>query len=88
MTIDQITDAYEAELQKWNFFSDGQRCYVDKNNHIVVCLRNYSWYITKEPITDVMTAIKAIFEIDWIAEYDDCEKDVTFIDTSVYWKEY
>ncbi len=88
MTIDQITDAYADELEKWDFFSDGQRCYVDENSHIVVCLRNYNWYITKEPITDIMTCIKALFEIDWIAEYEDGEEDTIFIDTSKYWNKF
>lgn len=85
MTIKEIIDAYADELENWNFFSDSQRCYLDKNNHIVVCLRNYNWYITKEPITDIMTCIKAIFEIDWIAEYEDGEDDDILIDNSKYW---
>lgn len=69
MTIDQVVDAYDEELENWNFFSDSQRAYVDENSHIVVCLRDYQWYITKEPITNEMDAIKALFEIDWCAEY-------------------
>lgn len=88
MTIDQIVDAYAEELEKWDIFSDGQRAYVDENSRIVVCLRNYSWYITKHPITDPIMAIRAIFEIDWIAEYDDLEENKIYIDTSEYWQKY
>ena len=89
MTIKQITDAYADELENWDFFSDGQRCYIDENNHIVVCLRNYNWYITKEPITDNMTCIKALFEIDWIAEYDEDEEGNNhFINYSKYWNKF
>lgn len=69
MTIDQVVDAYDEELTNWNFFSDSQRAYVDEDSHIVVCLRDYHWYITKEPITNELDAIKALFEIDWVAEY-------------------
>ena len=87
MTINQITDAYGEELENWNFFSDSQRCYVDENNHIVVCLRNYNWYITKEPINKEIDAIKALFEIDWIAEYEDLENNL-YVGTSKYWKKY
>ena len=47
MTIDQVVDLYEEELENWDFFSDRQRAYVTENDHIVVCLRNYNWYITK-----------------------------------------
>lgn len=88
MTIDQITDAYAEELENWNFFSDSQRCYVNEKSHIVVCLRNYNWYITKEPIKDIITCIKALFEIDWIAEYEDEENDNIFINNSIYWNKY
>ena len=55
MTIDQIVDAYADELENWDFFSDGQRAYVDENGHIVVCLRNYNWYITKNSIKTDLT---------------------------------
>ena len=83
MTIDQVVDAYAEELTNWNLFSDPQRAYVDEDNHIVVCLRYYNWYITKEPITNELDGIKALFEIDWIAEYDDEEPmDISF---SKYW---
>ena len=87
MTIDQVVDLYQEELENWQFFSDSQHAYVDENNHIVVCLRNYKWYITKQPINDIKDALKAIFEIDWIAEYDD-EGTCKFIDSSIYWKEF
>ena len=69
------------------FFSDRQRAYVDENCHIVVCLRNYNWYITKHEIKDIKEALKALFEIDWIAEYDDCEES-NFIDYSKFWIKY
>lgn len=87
MSIDQIVDAYADELKNWDFFSDGQRAYVDENNHIVVCLRNYNWYITKEPVIDSLSAIKALFEIDWISSFDDLEED-HFINYSKYWNKY
>ena len=70
ITVDQIVGAYADELDEWNFFSDSQKAYVDEG-YIVVCLRNYNWYITKYPILSINEAIKALFEIDWIAEYDD-----------------
>lgn len=86
MTVDQIVAAYADELKNWDFFSDGQRAYVDENNHIVVCLRNYNWYITKNPIKTELEAIRALFEIDWIAEY---EEDGDFwIHHSQYWVKY
>lgn len=87
-TLDQIVDLYAEELENWNFFSDSQRAYVDENKHIVVCLRDYSWYITKEPIVDFKTCLKAIFEIDWIAEYDNEDDVYGFINTSKYWDKY
>lgn len=89
MTIDQIVDAYADELKNWDFFSDGQRAYVDENGHIVVCLRNYNWYITKEIIKTELDAIKALFEIDWIAEYDENEESGEFwIHHSDWWIKY
>lgn len=69
MTIDQIVDAYAEELQNWDFFSDTQRAYVNEDSRIIVCLRDYNWYITKAPITNELDAIKALFEIDWAAEF-------------------
>ena len=88
MKLTDIIEAYANELQNWDFFSDPQTISL-KNEHIVVCLRNYNWYITKEKIKDVMTAIKALFEIDWIASMDDDEEDcIKFIDSSTYWKKY
>ena len=87
MTIDQVVDAYEEELDNWNFFSDRQRAYVDEDSHIVVCLRNYNWYITKNRIIFIKDAIRALFEIDWIAEYDDCE-EYHFINNSRFWRKF
>lgn len=87
MTIDQVVDEYAEELANWNLFSDSQRAYVDENSHIVVCLRNYNWYITKYPVMSTKDAIRALFEIDWIAEYDDCEED-HFIDYSKFWRKF
>ena len=84
LTINQIVDMYQEELDRWDFFSDPQRAYVDETKHIVVCLRNYNWYITKYPIRNAEEAIKAIFEIDWIAEYDDSELS-DFISYSNIW---
>lgn len=88
MSIEKIINAYAEELENWNFFSDSQKCYIVENNHIVVCLRNYNWYITKEPITDIMSCIKALFEIDWIAEYDESEDSEIFINDSKYWNKF
>lgn len=85
ITVDQIANAYQEELEKWDFFSDGQRCYIDDQDHIMVCLRNYNWYTTKEPIKDALTAIKAIFEIDWVAEYEE-EDGFDWVDGSKYWR--
>lgn len=85
MKISDIIEAYANELQNWDFFSDSQRIYM-KDEHIVVCLRNYDWYITKEKVKDTMTAIKALFEIDWIASME--EDDVSWIDSSTYWNKY
>lgn len=88
MTVDQIVNAYKDEIQNWDFFSDRQKAYVDENRHIVVCLRNYNLYITKNPIKTELEAIKALFEIDWIAEYDDEEDDGIWIYNSKYWEKY
>ena len=84
MTVEEIVEAYANELSNWDFFSDHQVARME-NGHIQVCLRNYNWYITKDPIIDPMIAIKALFEIDWIAEYADLEDDV-FIESSKYWE--
>ena len=86
MTVEDVVKAYADELENWEFFSDHQVCRLE-NGHIIVCLRNYNWYITKEPIKDCLTAIKALFEIDWIAEYDDDGEDFKHIDYSKYWRE-
>lgn len=93
MTIYQVVNEYAEELSNWDFFSDRQTAYVDENRHIVVCLRNYNWYITKNPIMTNEDAIKALFEIDWIAEYDDCAEcddyeKYHFIDNSKFWKNF
>ena len=85
MTIKDIVEAYADELCQWDFFSDSQRAYVNDKGCIVVCLRNYQWYITKEPIKLNLTAIKALFEIDWIAEYDG-DTLPAFIHYSKYWE--
>ena len=47
----------------------------------------YNWYITKDPIKSNFTAVKALFEIDWIAEYDDEDNSSIYIKDSTYWKE-
>ncbi|MBO7732318.1 MAG: hypothetical protein J6S67_07190 [Methanobrevibacter sp.] len=86
ITIKDIVQSYEKELGEWDFFSDSQRAYLTQDNHIIVCLRNYNNYITKNEIKNELECIQALFEIDWIAEYDD-EGDIRFIDTSKYWKE-
>lgn len=86
MKIEDVVELYDNELDNWNFFSDSQKAGITEDGHIRVCLRNYNWYETKEPIKDVKTALKAIFEIDWIAEYDDDGDH--FIDYSEYWKKY
>lgn len=90
MTVNEIVEMYQEEISDWNFFSDSQQAFM-RDGHIVVCLRNYRWYITKEVITDEKTALKALFEIDWIAEYDsinDGDEQISFINASKYWKEY
>ena len=84
MTIERIVDAYAQELANWNYFSDPHRAYLTDDNHIVVCLRDYNWYSTKEPITNELVAIRALFEIDWIAEYDN--EGYVNISFSKYWK--
>ncbi len=87
MTVKEIVEAYADELGRWDFFSDGQRAYINSSKHIIVCLRNYNWYATKYPIRTTMDAIKALFEIDWIAEYED-EGNSDFISSSKYWIKY
>lgn len=88
MDVEDVVAAYANELQDWDYFSDSQRAYCSVDKRIVVCLRNYNWYITKERVPDAITAVKALFEIDWIAEYDDCEDSKIYIETSKYWKKY
>lgn len=85
--IRKIVKAYRDELDNWQFFSDSQKAYITGDKRIIVCLRNYDWFITKKPIKKQMDCIKALFEIDWIAEYDD-EGDSNFINYSEYWEEY
>ena len=86
MTVNDVIKAYADELENWEFFSDHQVCRME-NDYIIVCLLNYNWYITKEPVKDCLTAVKALYEIDWIAEYDDGE-EFKHIDYSKYWEKY
>ena len=83
MSVEEIIKAYSDELDNWDFFSDHPVCRMEKG-HIQVCLRNYNWYITKEIILNPMDAIKALFEISWIAEYEDGE-DIDWVSGSKYW---
>lgn len=87
--VEDVILCFQEEISKWDFFSDSQRACLDENNRIVVCLRNYNWYITKNEITDTITAIKALFEIMWIAEFDDIEDDsnISWIKYSKYWEQ-
>ena len=84
ISISDIIEVYQDELANWDYFSDPQRCYLDEDGHIVVCLRDYNWYITKEKITEPLECIKALFEVDWIAEYS--EDDM--VNLSTYWKKF
>jgi len=86
MMVEELIDAYQEEITRWDFYSDSQRAFLDSDNKIVVCLRNYDWYITKEPITDLMTAAKALIEITWISEFDDDDSYYPFINSSKYWR--
>lgn len=86
MTVNDVVQAYADETSNWDFFSDPQRAYIDSENHIVVCLRNYNWYITKEPIKDVLSCVKSLFEIDWIAEYDEEDREANNVEYSKYWR--
>ena len=89
MTVEDIVELYNNELDNWQCYSDSQKAGITEDGYIRVCLRNYKWYETKEPIKDAKTALKAIFEIDWIAEYDSEEYDSGhFINYSDYWKKY
>lgn len=90
MKVEDIVKAYADELSNWEFFSDSQRCYLDDEDRIVVCLRDYEWFKTKEKITDPLTAVKALFEIDWIAEYvydSEYIEGKSYIKNSKYWEE-
>ena len=83
MYVKDIVKAYNSELDNWQFFSDSQKAYY-ADGYIFVCLRNYNWYKTREKIKDPLVACRALFEIDWIAEYDD-EGEHKFINYSEYW---
>ena len=88
--IRKIVNAYSDELDNWQFFSDSQKAYITGDKKIVVCLRDYNWYITKKPVKKWTDCIKALFEIDWIAEYDQDEDYYpnNFITYSDYWEKY
>lgn len=83
MNIKDIIEAYQDEISKWDFYSDSQKVYSD-DNYIIVCLRDYDWYITKEKITDPLIAVKALFEITWLSEFN--SEQTLFIDYSKYWR--
>lgn len=95
MDVEKILDIYVEEIGNWDFFSDPQKAFINDNGHIVVCLRNYNWYITKKPITEPIDCIKALFEIDWIASFEDSEElfifkdseEFSWVDGSKYWNE-
>ena len=85
MTIEDIINAYYEELEEHDYFSDPQKIYY-QDGYITVCLRDYNWYKTKERITEPLIALKAIFEIDFICEYDsDSEYESNDIKYSKYW---
>ncbi len=87
ITVEDIVGAYGNEISNWDFYSDPQRAGMDQGR-IVVCLRDYNWYITKEAITDPLTAVKALFEITWLSEFD-AEKEegiMPWIAFSDYWE--
>lgn len=88
LSVEDIVEAYAEETSNWDFFSDPQRMYIS-DGYIVACLRDYNWYITKEKIKTPLEAVKAIFEIDWICEYDEDSEDDGFknIKCSKFWKE-
>lgn len=85
MTINDIIEAYQEILDEWQIFSDSQHIGITEDGRVRVCLRNYNWYVTNEPIKDPLSLIKAIFEIDWICEYDE-EDTRTNVFYSKYWK--
>lgn len=92
MKVEDVVKAYADELENWDFFSDSQRAYVE-DGYIVVCLRNYNWFKTRNKITNSMEAMKALFEIDWIAEYvedenyeEECWKRKLYTESSKFWK--
>lgn len=85
ITVKDIVEAYITEAKNYDFFSDPQRAYLQDDGKIVVCLRNYNWYITKEPIKDVLECFKALIEIDFICEYDE-EDSFERIKFSKYWE--
>ena len=53
MTVNNIVDWYQDEISRWNFYSDSQRIGID-DGHIIVCLRSYEWYITKDKIEEAL----------------------------------
>lgn len=57
MKINDVIDAYQEILDGYQYFSDSQHIGIKEDGRIVVCLRNYKWYISKHPLT----LIKAIF---------------------------
>lgn len=87
MTVNNIVEWYQDEISHWDFYSDSQRAGID-NGHIIVCLRSYDWYITKDKIEDAETAVKALFEITWLSEFNDESQDLAFINFSKYWRKY
>lgn len=87
ITVEAIVGAYANEISNWDFYSDPQRAGMDQGR-IVVCLRDYNWYITKEAITDPLVAVKALFEITWLSEFDGDREDgiMPWIAFSDYWE--
>lgn len=84
MTIKDILDAYMYEVKEHDFFSDPQKGYINEDGTVTLCLRDYNWYTTKEPMTDSLVFLRAIFEIDFICEYDE-DDEFEYIKYSRYW---
>ena len=87
ITVEDIVEAYNREISNWDFYSDPQWASIDQGR-IVVCLRGYNWYKTKEVITDPFAAVKALFEITWLSEFDGDKEDgiMPWIAFSDYWE--
>lgn len=85
INIEDVVQAFDDELNNWDFFSDPQRIHIREDGRIWACLRNYNWYVTKEPIKNPMDAIRALFEIMWISEYE-AEERGHWIDGSKFWE--